>query len=41
MTTKEIFYPQDYYKVAPYNRIFIWNADVSKAVSTMNLVVPE
>jgi endonuclease YncB( thermonuclease family) len=41
MTTKEIFYPQEYYKVAPYNRIFIWHADVSEAVSSMNLVAPE
>ncbi len=41
MTTKEIFYPQDYYNVAPYNRIFIWPNDVSEAVGRMNLVPPE
>ena len=41
MTTKEIFYPQDYHKVAPYNRIFIWPEDVSEAVGKMNLVPPE
>ena len=41
MTTKEIFYPQDYYKVAPYNRIFIWPEDVAEAVGKMNLVPPE
>ncbi len=38
MTTKEIFFPQDYYKVEPYNRIFIWPADVQDAVGSMNLV---
>ena len=38
MTTREIFYPQDYYKVETYNRIFIWPADVAEAVSRMNLV---
>lgn len=41
MTTKEIFYPQDYYKVEPYNRIFIWPKDVAEAVGKMNLVPPE
>ena len=38
MTTREIFQPQDYYRVAPYNRIFIWPADVAEAVGTMNLL---
>lgn len=38
MTTKEIFFPQDYYKVKPYNRIFIWPKDVTEAVGKMNLV---
>lgn len=37
MTTREIFYPQDYYKVAPYNRLFIWPADVTEAVGKLNL----
>ncbi|MHC1631623.1 MAG: thermonuclease family protein [Methanotrichaceae archaeon] len=41
MTTREIFYPQDYYKVAPYNRIFIWSKDVAEAVGRMNLLPPE
>ncbi len=41
MTTREIFYPQDYYRVEPYNRIFIWPDDVSKAVGGMNLSPPE
>ena len=40
MTTKEIFYPQDYYLVEPYNRIFIWPEDVAEAVGSMNLVPP-
>ena len=38
MTTREVFYPQDYFKVQPYNRIFIWPNDVAEAVTTMNLV---
>ena len=37
MTTREIFEPQDYYKVLPYNRIFIWPEDVTEAVGKMNL----
>jgi endonuclease YncB( thermonuclease family) len=41
MTTKEIFFPKDYYKVKPYNRIFIWQKDVSEAVGKMNLVPAE
>lgn len=38
MTSRQIFYPQDYHKVAPYNRIFIWPKDVAQAVSKMNLL---
>lgn len=38
MTTLEIFEPQDYYVVAPYNRIFIWPNDVGGAVGKMNLI---
>lgn len=38
MTTKEIYYPQDYHKVEPYNRIFIWPEDVTEAVGSLNLV---
>jgi len=41
MTTREIFYPQSYYNVAPYNRIFIWPEDVAEAVSRMNLLPAE
>ncbi len=38
MTTREIFFPQNYYKVAPYNRIFVWPEDAAKATANMNLV---
>lgn len=38
MTTREVFYPQGYYKVEPYNRIFIWPDDVTEAVGKMNLL---
>lgn len=38
MTTREIFFPQDYYKVAPYDRIFVWPEDAAKATANMNLV---
>lgn len=38
MTSREIFDPQSYYWVAPYNRIFIWPKDVSTAVGRMNLL---
>lgn len=38
MSTLIIYYPQDYYKVAPYNRIFIWGVDVKSAVSDLNLM---
>jgi endonuclease YncB( thermonuclease family) len=37
MTTQEIFFPQDYFRVETYNRIFIWPADVAEAVGSMNL----
>jgi endonuclease YncB( thermonuclease family) len=38
MTTREIFFPQDYCKVAPYNRIFVWPDDAVEATATMNLL---
>jgi len=38
MTTREIFYPQNYYKVAPYNRIFIWPENITEAVANLNLL---
>lgn len=37
MTTKQIYYPQDYWKVPPYNRLFIWAEDVNEAVGRLNL----
>jgi endonuclease YncB( thermonuclease family) len=37
MTTKEIYYPEKYFRVAPYNRLFIWSKDVSEAVGKLNL----
>jgi endonuclease YncB( thermonuclease family) len=41
MTTREIFRPQDYYKVKPYNRIFVWPEDIAEAVGRMNLLPAE
>jgi hypothetical protein len=41
MTTREIFPPQRYYKVPPYNRLFIWPADVNEAVARLNLIPGE
>ena len=41
MTTREIYFPQDYYNVAPYNRIFVWPQDVMEAVARLNLVMAE
>jgi hypothetical protein len=41
MTSREIFYPQNYHKVAPYNRIFVWPDDVAEAVGRMNLLPAE
>ena len=38
MTTRQIYYPEQYFKVAPYNRLFIWPDDVSDAVAHMNLL---
>ena len=38
MTTREVFYPQNYFKVKPYNRIFLWPDDVAEAVAKMNLL---
>lgn len=37
MTSRELFFPQDYYKVLPYNRVFIWPKDVTEAVGRLNL----
>ncbi len=38
MTTLVIFQPQDYIKVLPYNRIFIWPKDTRRAVAELNLI---
>jgi len=38
MTTREIYYPQDYYLVPIYNRLFVWPEDVKEAVAALNLV---
>lgn len=40
MTTREIFEPADYYRVAQCNRVFLWPADVNDAVSKLNLTPP-
>lgn len=37
MASREIYYPQDYFRVQPFNRIFIWPADVTEAVARLNL----
>jgi endonuclease YncB( thermonuclease family) len=39
MTTREIYFPQEYFKVKPYDRIFIWGSDVSEAVGKLNLII--
>jgi len=38
MTTQQIYYPEQYYKVAPYDRLFVWSKDVAQAVAQLNLV---
>jgi len=38
MTTREMFFPQDYYRVKPYNRIFVWSEDAVEAIANLNLV---
>jgi len=40
MTTREIYFPDQYYRVAPYNRLFIWPDDVKQAVGDLNLSPP-
>lgn len=37
MTTRQIVYPGDYYKIPVYSRIFIWPKDVTEAVGRLNL----
>lgn len=38
MTTAELLAPQDYIKVAPFDRVFVWRDDVREAVSHLNLI---
>jgi len=38
LTTQEIYYPEQYFRVAPYNRLFVWPKDVSDAVAKLNLL---
>lgn len=37
MTTREIFEPERYFRIPPYNRVFIWPRDVNDAVGKLNL----
>ena len=37
MTTLKVYYPQEYYKVEPCNRVFIWADDIREAVANLNL----
>lgn len=37
MTTREIAEPENYYRIPPYNRVFIWPRDVNDAVGKLNL----
>ena len=37
LTTRSIYYPEDYIKIAPYNRLFIFAGDVAEAVGRLNL----
>lgn len=39
ISTAEMFSPEDYYKVAPYNRLFIWPADREEAIEKLGLTV--
>ncbi len=41
MTTRKIYYPDRYYQVDPYNRIFAWDYDVRAAVADLNLMSGE
>ena len=38
VTRLEIVSPQDYHRIEPFNRIFIWPKDVTEAVSRLNLL---
>jgi endonuclease YncB( thermonuclease family) len=38
LTNRGIYYPENYFRIAPYNRLFLWPKDVSDAVGKLNLV---
>lgn len=38
MMNREVFEPQDYYKVAVHDRVFVWKNDVNAAVAQLNLL---
>jgi endonuclease YncB( thermonuclease family) len=38
LTNRGIYYPENYFRVAPYNRLFLWPKDVADAVGKLNLV---
>lgn len=38
MTTLKIYQPEEYYRVSPPNRLFIWPQDVNAAVAQLNLL---
>jgi endonuclease YncB( thermonuclease family) len=38
MTTREMFFPQDYHKVRVYNRVFVWPEDAVEAIASLNLI---
>lgn len=41
MTTRAIYFPADYFRIAPYNRLFVWPKDVNDAVGRLNLNPPD
>lgn len=38
MMSRTVYSPQDYYKIASYDRVFIWKEDVNSAVAQLNLL---
>jgi endonuclease YncB( thermonuclease family) len=38
LTNRGIYYPENYFRVAPYNRLFIWPKNVADAGGKLNLV---
>jgi len=38
ISTLEDYRPQEYYKIKPYDRLFIWLKDLNEAVEKLNLV---